>query len=122
MIIDHCRNLYEFLDLYNSIDNSNLPIPAEILKLNDFCFCFYDELSGKLLGVIYLEGREGKTFLSGFSKRKNYNNIIEAINTVTEVFKGKEDLYSETPFKHAKFVLKKCGFEQLSEKLFIKRS
>lgn len=121
MIIDHCRDFVEFLNLYVSIDNSNLPKAYEIVNLGDFCFCFYDEKTEELLGCIYLEDREGKTFLSGFSKRKNYKNIIEAINRVCEHFKS-EDIYSDTPFKHAKYVLHKCGFEDLKDNILIKRS
>lgn len=121
MIIDHCRDISELIRLYDSIDNSNLPELQKILNLKDFCFCFYDEKTEKLLGCIYLEDKEGKTFLSGFSIRKNYKNVLEAITTICEHFKD-EDIYSETPFKHAKYVLKKCGFTEYKDNILIKRS
>ena len=120
MIIDHCRDEQEFYSLYNSIDNSNLPYPKDILALKDYCFCFYSD-EGKLLGVIYLEGKDDKTYLSGFSIRKNYKNILTAINSVCNYFSD-DDIYSETPHLHAKIMLKKCGFKQIKENLFIKRS
>ena len=120
MIIDHCRDEEEFFNLYNSIDNSNLPNPKDILELQDYCFCFYED-TGKLLGVIYLEGKDEKTYLSGFSVRKNYKNILTAINSVCNYF-SEDDIYSETPHKHAKLMLKKCGFKQIKDNLFIKRS
>ena len=119
MIIDHCRNIQEFYNLYNSVDNSNLAKPDDILNLNDFCLCFYDEKTNKLRGVIYLEIRKGKIFLSGFSERKNYQNNIDAVIMVCEYLK--QDIYSETPFKNAAIILKKCGFKKISENLY-KRS
>lgn len=122
MILDRCRDALQFMDLYFSVDRSNLPKAYEILALGDYCFCFYDDDNkGEFLGCIYLEGKEGKTFLSGFSKRKNYKNIIEAINQVCDYFKT-EDIYSETPFKHARLVLKRCGFEDYKDNILIKRS
>ena len=121
MIIDHCRDISELIRLYDSIDNSNLPELQKILNLKDFCFCFYEEETDRLLGCIYLEDKEGKTFLSGFSIRKNYKNVLEAITTICEHFKD-ENIYSETPFKHAKYVLKKCGFTEYKDNILIKRS
>lgn len=119
MIIDHCRNIREFLDLYNSIDNSNLAKAEDILNLKDYCFCFYEK--DKLLGAIYLEGKDDNVYLSGFSKRKNLKNIIEGIKFVCDYFSA-DDIYSETPFKHAELVLKKAGFEHFQDNIYIKRS
>lgn len=119
MIIDRCRDIDEFKTLYNSIDNSNLPEPDKILALKDYCFCFYEK--NKLVGVIYLEGKDGKIYLSGFSKRHNLPNILNGLSYICDYFKD-DDIYSETPFKHAKIVLKKVGFTKLKGNIYIKRS
>ncbi len=62
MIIDHIRNLDEFIKLYNSVDNSNLPTIDEILNLKDCVFCFYNKNTSRLEGVIYIENIDGKIF------------------------------------------------------------
>jgi len=118
MIIDKIRDTKEFTDLYNSVDNSNLWTLEELLNCQDI-FCFYSEITGKLLGCIYLERKKDKDFLSGFSRRKNLHNIIEAIKTICNYFNF--DMYSKTPFKHAGYVLKKAGFEQIDSNLYIRR-
>lgn len=116
MIIDHCRDEKEFYNLYNSIDNSNLHKAKDILNLKDFCFCFYDN---NLVAVIYLEQKGSKIYLNGFSKRKNYKNNIDAVNTICNHFNI--DIYAETPFKHAGLVLRRCGFKKIDNNLY-KRS
>lgn len=115
MIIDKIRDVKEFVDLYNSIDHSNLWKIEELLE-HDLIFCFYSEITNKLLGCIYLEPKGDKTYLSGFSKRKNLHNIILAINAICDYFPF--DMYSETPFKHAGYVLKKTGFEKINTNLY----
>lgn len=116
MIIDKIRDIKEFEDLYNSIDHSNLPKVTDLINTKDYLFCFYEE---NLLGCIYLELRNKKIFLSGFSKPKQLNKVIEAINHICNYFK--EDIYSDTPFKHAKLVLIRCGFKKITENI-LKRS
>ena len=84
MIIDHIRNLDEFIKLYNSVDNSNLPTIDEILNLKDCVFCFYNKNTSRLEGVIYIENIDGKIFLSGFSIKKHYLKNVLAVKTVSE--------------------------------------
>ena len=55
------------------------------------------------------------------SKDKNMENVIEALKCVCNYFKT-DDIYAETPFRHAKLVLKKVGFEKLKGNIFIKRT
>lgn len=116
MIVDKIRNIREFIELYESVDNSNLSDLNILLSMEDYIFCFYEK---QLLGCIYLEGKDGKTFLSGFSKPKQLNKVIEAINHVCEYFN--DDIYSDTPYKHAKLTLMKCGFKKVTENI-LKRS
>ena len=117
MIIDHIRNLDEFIKLYNSVDNSNLPTIDEILNLKDCVFCFYNKNTSRLEGVIYIENIDGKIFLSGFSIKKHYLKNVLAVKTVCEYFKD-DEIYSQTPFKHAYFVLKKSGFEHYKDNIY----
>lgn len=117
MIIDKIRDKKEFSELYNSIDNSNLWKLEELLDYPNI-FCFYSEITSKLVGCIYLERKKDKNFLSGFSKKKNLHNNIEAVNAVCDYFNF--DMYSETPFKHAGYVLKKAGFKKIGNNLYIR--
>lgn len=117
MIIDKIRDKKEFSELYNSIDNSNLWKLEELLDYPNI-FCFYSEITGKLVGCIYLERKKDKNFLSGFSKRKNLHNNIEAVNAVCDYFDF--DMYSTTPYKHAGYVLKKTGFKKIDDNLYIR--
>lgn len=117
MIIDHIRDVNEFIELYKSVDNSNLPSIDEILNLKDCVFCFYNKDTGKLEGVVYIESIDGKIFLSGFSIKKHYAKNILAVKAVCEYFKA-DEIYSQTPFKHAALVLKKAGFKHYKDKIY----
>lgn len=108
MIIDRIRDINEFSELYSSIDNSNLAKLQDLLSMNDYIFCFYED---GLLGCIYLAGKDGKIFLNGFSKPKQFSKVIEAINHICRYYSN-EDIYSETPFRHAKLALMRCGFKK----------
>ena len=117
MIIDHIRDEEEFKRLYES-----RPMPSQYdfkwLLNNPNLFCFYDELSGILLGFITIQ-REGKYLtLSGTSIRKNMPNIITAIITVCDAFN--EDMYAFTPLKHAGYVLKKAGFKHIKNDKYVR--
>ena len=85
---------------------------------NCFGFCFYHD-DNTLGGCIYVEKIGDKTFLSGFSRRKHFEDNIEAVNCVCNWLK--QDVYSETPFKNAVLVLKKAGFEHYKDNIY-KRS
>lgn len=121
MIVDRCRDIEEFKKLHSECENERINTAENILKAWDYHFCFYDEENKNLLGCIYIELDEGRTCLSGFSPRKNYKNIIEAIKWVSE-FMRKDDLFSHTDLSNAKIVLTRCGFEKLGDDWFIRKA
>lgn len=121
MIIDRCRNIEEFKEVHSKCKNERIPTAESILALNDYCFCFYDEETAKLLGCIYLENDNGKTCLSGFSLRKNYYKVLEAIKFISHAFKN-IDLYSMTDKPSAKIVLSKCGFKKIGNEVYLRKA
>lgn len=120
MIVDKCRDLTEFYDLYNSCDSERLADPDGILKLDDYYRCFYDD-KGKLVGCIYLEDEEGKTMLSGFGRRKSYNLIVEAIEYILWC-NPKLDIYSRTTKLSARYALRRAGFKKIDDELYIRKA
>ncbi|MCQ2957303.1 MAG: hypothetical protein MJ180_00200 [Candidatus Gastranaerophilales bacterium] len=121
MIIDHIRDLKELEKLYNNIDHSNLPKLEDIIKCGDYLFVFYpDNVSNIPLGAIYIEEKDKEYFLNGFSKRSNLENVIIAIETVCNAFK--KNMYSQTPFKHARYALAQAGFEHYKDDIYIRKA
>ena len=120
MIVDRCRDIEEFRKLHAECENERVATVDEILKHWNYHFCFYDD-DEKLTGCIYIENDEGKPCLSGFSKRKNYKIVIDAIKWVSE-FMRQDDLYSHTDFQNAKIVLMRCGFTRISDDWFIRKA
>lgn len=115
MIIDHIRDYEEFKRLYDSRPMPS-PYDYEWLIKNPCLYCFYEE--DKLLGFITIQ-REGKELtLSGVSIPKNMSNIVMAIITVCDSFD--EDMYSNTPLKHAGLVLKKAGFVKIDKNKYVR--
>ena len=121
MIVSRCRDIEEFKRVHSECENDRINTAENILRNWDYHFCFYDENTNKLVGCIYIEEDEGKTCLSGFSIKKNYNNVIEAIKWVSD-FMRKDDLYSHTTEKCAKIVLLRCGFKKISDDWFIRKA
>lgn len=121
MIVDRCRDIEEFKRVHSQCENDRIPTAESILRCWDYHFCFYDEDTNKLVGCIYIEEDEGKTCLSGFSIKKNYYNVIDAINWVSE-FMRKDDLYSHTTKKCAKIVLLRCGFKKINDEWFVRKA
>lgn len=118
MIIDHIRDIEEFKKLYKS-----RPMPSQYdfdwLVNNPNLFCFYNELTGILVGFVTVQCESGELTLSGISIKKNYANNIEAVITVCNEFR--EDIYAYTPLKHAGIVLKKAGFEKIDNNKYVRR-
>lgn len=85
---------------------------------NPNLFCFYDELTGELKAYIVMAEEENKVYLSGASCRKNYLDNINGIIKVCNAFDC--DIYSYTELKHAKLLLKKAGFKQISDNELIR--
>ena len=75
-------------------------------------------VNNELYGVIYFEFKDNKWFLSGFSKRKVYKYVVEAIHRLcTHYFNlyNIHTIYSETTFRHAEIALKRAGFKKGNE-------
>lgn len=124
MIIDRVRDIEEFMQLYFSRPMPN-QYDIDFLLNNPNLFCFYDEKDNFLRGFITIQKEEFEELenkkvltLSGTSIRKNMPDNIMAIIKVCEAFN--EDIYSYTPLKHAKLVLKKAGFKKITNDLFVR--
>ena len=121
MIISRCRDIEEFKKVHAQCENERIPPAESILALDEDCFCFYSEDTGKLLGCIYLEDDNGRVCLSGFSVRKNYDIVIRAIKLISDIF-HEDDLYSLTDKKSAIMVLLRCGFKKIDDETYLRKA
>ena len=121
MIVSRCRDIEEFKKVHAQCDNGCISTAENLLALGDYCFCFYSKDTGKLLGCIYLEDDNGRVCLSGFSVRKNYDNVIRAIKLISDFF-HKDDLYSLTDKKSAIMVLLRCGFKKIDDETYLRKA
>ena len=121
MIISKCRDIEEFKRVHAECENDRIPSAESILALDNYCFCFYDDKTYKLLGCIYLEDDNGRVCLSGFSIRKNYKNVIKAIKIISDLF-HEDDLYSLTDKKSAIMVLLRCGFKKIDDETYLRKA
>ena len=121
MIVSRCRDIEEFKKVHAQCDNGCISTAENLLALGDYCFCFYSKDTGKLLGCIYLEDDNGRVCLSGFSVRKNYDNVIRAIKLISDFF-HKDDLYSLTDKKSAIMVLLRCGFKKIDNETYLRKA
>lgn len=121
MLVARCQDIQEFKELHAKCENDRLPPAESILHNWDWHYCFYDEKTNKLLGCIYLEDDEGRVCLSGFSCRKNYHNIIDAIKWVSNYLRH-DDLYAMTDKRNARIVLLRCGFKQLDDETLMRKA
>lgn len=121
MIVSRCRDIEEFKRVHAECENDRINTAENILRNWNYHFCFYDDNTGKLIGCIYIEEDEGKTCLSGFSIRKNYDTVIKAIKWVSE-FMRLDDLYSHTTEKCAKIVLLRCGFKKINNEWLVRKA
>ena len=121
MIVSRCRDIEEFKKVHAQCDNGCISTAENLLALGDYCFCFYSKDTGKLLGCIYLEDDNGRVCLSGFSVKKNYNNVIKAIKLISDIF-HEDDLYSLTNKKSAIMVLLRCGFKKIDDETYLRKA
>lgn len=84
---------------------------------NTFFYSFYDDKT--LVGCIYLYEKNKKLFLNGFATRKFYEIKKNALLKIFEWFDC--DIYAESIRKPAIYMLYQCGFEKISENLFVHR-
>ena len=119
MIIDHIRDLKEFWRFYNQH-----PMPEDaqydfdFLVENPNLYCFYDEKTGELKAYITIQKENDLLTLSGASCRKNFPENINAIIRICEA--QNEDIYAKTKVKQAKLLLRKAGFKQIEQDLFVR--
>ena len=116
MIIDFCRDENDFRKFFDKYARNNHSIDGILALDKKYRPCFY--LNDELIGCIYLEDKNEKVFLSGFSKPKQMNLVIEAIENVTS--RVMVDVYAETPYREAKLVLLKSGFKKVQDNLYKK--
>ena len=121
MIVSRCRDIEEFKRVHAQCENDRIPSAESILALNEYCFCFYDKNTGKLLGCIYLEDDNGRVCLSGFSVRKNYRVVIKAIKFISSLF-HEDNLYALTDKKSAIMVLLRCGFKKIDDETYLRKA
>ena len=121
MIVDRCRDIEEFKRVHAQCENDRIPSAESILALNEYCFCFYDKNTGKLLGCIYLEDDNGRVCLSGFSVRKNYRVVIKAIKFISNLVR-EDNLYALTDKKSAILVLLRCGFKKIDDETYLRKA
>lgn len=102
-----------------------LPLDISFEKLSkglkgNLWACFEDN---KFLGFIYFELKENKWFLSGVACRKMYKYIPICINRLCEKYFNDwniDKIFSETEYLHAKLALKRSGFIEVKNNLFVK--
>ena len=121
MIVSRCRDIEEFKRVHSECENDRIPSAESILALDEYCFCFYDKNTGKLLGCIYLEDDNGRVCLSGFSVRKNYRVVIKAIKFISDLF-HEDNLYALTDKKSAILVLLRCGFKKIDDETYLRKA
>ena len=105
-----CKKLYEESQPLVNDDAS-----FEELVKNTFFYSFYQD--GGLIGCIYLFRKEGKLFLSGFSKRKHYYFNFSAIKKIFEWFTC--DIYAQSVQRPAIILLLRIGFKKLQKNLYV---
>lgn len=119
MIIDHIRDLKEFWKFYNERPMDDGQYTFEHIVNNPNLFCFYDEVSGILKAFIFItQDDKDRLFLSGAGARKNMLDNINAIIKICEAFPC--EMYSNTDKKEAKLILRKAGFKQIEQDLFVR--
>lgn len=121
MIVSRCRDIAEFKQVHSECANERIPLAEDILKIWDYVFCFYDEETKKMLGCIYLEDDNGRLCLSGFSTRKQYKKVLEAIQHVSNLVR-EHDLYAITDKKSAIIVLLRCGFKKIDDETYLRKA
>ncbi len=117
MIIDHIRDLDEFVRFYKEYRMPKRYKLKWLIK-NPNLFCVYHEKEGNLLGFITVQRESGYLTLSGASVRKNMLENIRFINMVCEAFN--EDMYAFTKVKPAIVVLRKAGFKHVKKDMYVK--
>lgn len=117
MRIDRIRDKKQFLDLFNQRPIYNERLTPDFLLNNPHTYCFYQD--DDLLGAIFITEEDNKLWLSGFSKRKKYKEVQQAINIVFNHYK--QDMYSRTNEKTAVYTLLQSGFVKINIDVYQRR-
>lgn len=107
-----CRKLYK---KYQKLVGDDASF-NKIIK-NAFFYSFYDNKT--LVGCIYIYKKKKKLYINGFAIRKFYEIKYQALNKIFDWFDC--DIYAESIRKPAIYMLYQCGFEKISENLFVHR-
>lgn len=86
----------------------------QVIK-NTFFYSFYDNKN--LIGCIYIFEKQKKIFMNGFARRGYHNFNVQAVKRIFEWFDS--DIYAESKQKPAIYLLLKCGFQKISDNLFV---
>jgi len=107
--------------LYNENKEYLLPLDItfdkliECLQGNFWAVC---DDNDNLMGCLYFEIRfKDKWFISGFSRRKVTQHVVEAIHTLIKHY-SKKKVYSETPHRHARIALLRAGFKKIMYNIY----
>ena len=120
MIIDRIRDIEEFTQFFNERPLGTDMFSFEHIINNPHLFCFYGESDRKLKGYIFItQDAQKRLFLSGAAVKKNLPDNRDAIIKVCEAFK--QDIYSDTDFKHAAYMLRLAGFKHLGGTIYIRK-
>lgn len=117
MIIDRIRDKKQFMDLFNERPIFNENFTPEFLLNNPHTYCFY--LDNELLGCVFITQEDKKLWLNGFSKRKIFKEVQEAINIIFNHYK--QDIYSKTTEKSATYTLLRTGFKKIGTNIYQRR-
>jgi len=77
----------------------------------------------ELIAIVYFHFIDGKWFFNGFTKRKKYKYVKKIITQMCEKYFKRwniTEIYSKTPYRHAKFALLRAGFKQISSDIYRK--
>lgn len=116
MIIDHIRNLKEFVRFYHKYKMPN-QYDLKWLINNPNLFCFYS-VDNILYGYITVQKENGLLTLSGASIRKNMAENIKFIKMVCDAFE--EDMYAFTRVRPAQILLLKAGFKKVDNNKYVR--
>lgn len=87
----------------------------EFIRDNTLLYMFL--FNNKLIGAIYYFMENGKLFLNGFSKRKNFEKNLECLKLSTTWFNC--NIYAEAQNRASALCLLKSGFKRVCDNLFV---
>ena len=89
----------------------------EFIRDNTLFYAFLND--NKLVGAIYYFLDNGKLFLNGFAKRKNFFVKLECLKQTLNWFNT--DIYAEAQNRASALCLLRCGFVRNEKNFFVYR-